>query len=253
MASVGEPILIKDYLDAYKENPRKATLQITREIERQLKERVIHIADPADDGWINQILEIQQNNLEHTFWPAYAESDELRQQQMGLVQRLNEKSEAEKAELKTLATDYFQKIKKKGYIDQAVAQPQHIHWYQTLFFMVGSFPALFGSITNFLPFTIAKKLATAKAKKIEFFSSVRLGTYLGVYLIQYFILLILCFLAGKSWLWIAVLASPFLGYFAVIYFDKLRLWREVWRVSYQDREGLLEERAGILALGLGNE
>lgn len=246
MASVGEPILIKDYLEVYKENPRKAILQITREIERQLKERVIHIADPADDVWINQILEIQQNNLESTFWPAYAESDTLRQKQMELTQRLNQKTETEKAQLKTLATNYFQKIEKKGYIDQAVAQQQHGSANASTFLMFGILPALFGSITNFLPFFIAKKLAKAKVKKIEFFSSVRLGTYLGVYLIQYFFLLILSFLVGKTWLWIAVLASPFFGYFAVVYFDKMRLWRETWRVSAMEEDELLREREEIL-------
>jgi len=249
MANVGEPILIKDYLDTYKENPRKAILQITREIERQLKARVIHIADPADDVWINQILEIQQNNLEDTLWPAYVESDELRKKQMELTERLNSKTDAEKAQLKTLVTNYFQKIKKKGYTDQAVAQPQHGSGNITTFLIVGILPALFGSITNFLPFFIAKKVAKAKAKKIEFYSSVRLGTYLGVYLIQYLFLLILGFLIGKIWLWVAVLASPFLGYFAVVYFDKLGLWRETWRVSALEEEGLLREREAVLSWG----
>lgn len=246
MANVGEPILIKDYLDDYKENPRKAILKITREVERQLKERVIHIADPADDVWVNQILEIQQNNLETTVWPGFAESDTLRQSQMKLVQRLNVKSEAEKVQLKSLVTNYFQKIKKKGYIDQAIAQPQHGSGGATTFLIFGILPALFGAITNFLPFFIAKKLATAKVKKIEFFSSVRLGTYLGVYLVQYLFLLILGFLIGKTWLWIAVLASPFFGYFAVLYFDKMGLWREAWRVSAIEEEALRKEREEIV-------
>ncbi len=246
MANVGEPILIKDYLDAYRENPRKAILQITREIERQLKERVIHIADPVDDSWINQILEIQQNNLESTVWPGYAETDMLRQQQMTLVQHLNEKTEAEKTALKNSITSYFQKIKKKGYSDQGIAQPQHGNLMNTLFLMIGFIPGLIGAVTNFIPFTIAKKLATAKVKKIEFFSSVRLGSYLGVYLIQYLILLILSFIVWKLWFLFAVLATPFLGYFAVIYFDKLGLWQAAQKVKAADRTELLQERKRIL-------
>lgn len=246
MANVGEPILIKDYLNAYRENPRKAILQITREIERQLKERVIHIADPADDSWINQILEIQQNNLESTVWPGYAETDTLRQQQMTLVQHLNEKTEAEKTALKNSITIYFQKIKKKGYLDQGIAQPQHGNLMNTLFLMIGFIPGLIGAVTNFIPFTIAKKLATAKVKKIEFFSSVRLGSYLGVYLIQYLILLILSFIVWKLWFLFAVLATPFLGYFAVIYFDKLGLWQAAQKVKAADRTELLQERKRIL-------
>ena len=246
MAKVGEPIPIKNYLDAYRENPRKAILQITREIERQLKEQVIHINDPVDDIWINQLLEVQQNNIEDTVWPGYAETDEFRQKQMELTQQLNEKSDSEKATLKAKAASYFQKLKEKGYTDQGVAQPMHGSFGVTLFLIFGWLPALLGAITNFIPFSMGKKIANDKVEKIEFFSSVRLGTYMGTYIIQYLILLILSFLVGNLWMWLAVLATPFLGYYSVNYFDKMRLWREARKVSVEEREGLMEERLGII-------
>lgn len=246
MANVGEPILIKDHLEAYKENPRKAILQITRRVEAQLKERVIHIADPADDVWINQLLEIQRNNLESTLLPAVVNADDLRQKEMALTQKLNAKSAEEKANLKSVATNYFQKIKEKGYTDQGVAQPQHGSLMVSLLLLIGLLPALVGAITNFIPFSLAKKIATDKVKKIEFFSSVRLGAYMGIYLIQYFVLLILSFLIGNVWMWIGLLAMPFIGYFAVLYFDKLGLWREARKVRGEDREGLLAERKRLM-------
>ncbi len=246
MANAGEPILIKDYLEAYKENPRKAILQITRKIDAQLKERVIHISDSADDVWVNQVLEIQRNNLESTLLPAFVDSDDLRKKEMALTQHLNAKTAEEKATLKSDTTNYFQKIKKKGYTDQGIAQPQHGNLMTSIFLLIGLVPALLGSITNFIPFTLAKKIATDKVKQIEFFSSVRLGAYLGIYIIQYLFLLILSFLVGKIWLWIAVLATPFLGYFAVLYFDKLGLWKEARKVTEEDRVALSAERDGIL-------
>jgi len=249
MAKVGEPIPIKNYLDAYKENPRKAILQITREIERQLKEHVIHINDPVDDIWINQLLEIQQNNIEVTVWSGYAETDEFRQKQMELTQQLNQKSESEKATLKTKAASYFKKLKKKGYIDQGVAQPQHGSFGVTLFLIIGWLPALLGAITNFIPFSMGKKIANDKVEKIEFFSSVRLGVYMGTYIVQYFILLILSFLIGNLWLWLAVLATPLLGYYSVNYFDKMGLWREARKVGAEDRDRLMEERLWIMNNG----
>ena len=247
MANAGEPILIKDYLEAYKENPRKAILQITRKLDSQLKERVIHIADPADDVWVNQILEIQRNNLESTLLPAFVDADELRKKEMALTQELNTKTAEEKNTLESSVSNYFQKIKKKGYTDQGIAQPQHGSLMTSLFLLIGFIPALLGSITNFIPFTLGKKIATDKVETIEFFSSVRLGAYLGTYLIQYFFLLILGFLIGKTWLWIAILATPFLGYFAVLYFDKFGLWREARKVSERDREVFLAEREGVLS------
>jgi len=246
MSNVGEPILIKDYLAAYQENPRKAILQITREIERQLKERVIHIDDREDDVWINQVLEIQRNNLEDTVWPAYVDDDQFRKKQMELTKVLNLKSSEEKEAIKKTAADYFQKIKKKGYTDQGIAQPQHGNFASSLFLLLGFLPAIFGAITNFLPFTVAKRIATAKVKKIEFFSSVRLGAYLGLYIVQYLFLLILSFLIGKLWFWLAVLATPFLGYFSVVYFDKMGLWREAKKVSAGDREVLMRERGAVM-------
>ncbi len=248
MANAGEPILIKDHLEAYKENPRKAILQITRKIEAQLKERVIHIANPEDDVWINQLLLIQRNNIERTVWPGYSEDDRLRQKEMALTQQLNSTTEQEKAMLKSAAANYFQKIEKKGYSDQGVAQPEHGSWMASLLLLIGFLPALAGAITNFIPFTVAKKIATTKVKKIEFFSSVRLGAYLGLYIVQYLFLLILSFLVGDLWMWLAVLATPFLGYFSVVYFDKLGLWREAWKVSGADREALMREREAVMKM-----
>ena len=70
-------------------------------------------------------------------------------------------------------------------------------------------------------------------------------------MIQYFILLILSFLVGNLWVWLAVLATPLLGRFAVIYFDKMGLWRETRKVGVEDREALMKER--LLIMGDFNE
>ena len=139
-----------------------------------------------------------------------------------------------------------EKLKEKDYTDQGVAQPKQGSLGVTLFLLVGFLPALFGAITNFIPFFMGKKIANDKVEKIEFFSSVRLGTYMGTYMVQYFILLILSFLIGNLWVWLAVLATPLLGYFSVQYFDKMSLWREARKVSVEERKGLMKERLGIM-------
>lgn len=248
MASVGTPIRIADYLDAHRENPRKAILQITREIQSQLSERVIHIDNPEDDKWINQILDIHRNNQLTNVLPTYVENSTLLNQELALVKKMNNLSPDNKKRVARETQDYSKLLKNKNLTDRGVVQPQHGHLKNTLLLMLGFIPFCWGWLSNFLPFYFGKKIATEKTRKIEFFSSVRLGTYLGVYLVQYFVLLLLALIVNQWLFWMIILATPIIGYFAVLYNDKLQLWREARAVPRGERAALLSARAELLKM-----
>lgn len=247
MASVGEPIRIADYLDVYNENPRKAVLQITRKIDEQLKARVIHIENPEDDKFVDQILDLHRHDVLRTIWPAYSDSNDLLEREMGIVRKINAMPQMDKDILKQQTDKYYSQLAAKNLTDRGVVQKEHANILSTLFLIIGAIPYLWGFLTNLIPFTIAKKLAKAKAKQIEFYSSLRLGTYLGTYTLQYLLLLIIAVIIGNAYLWVLILATPVLGYFAVLYQDKFKFWMEAQWVDENDRQYFFQNRRQILA------
>lgn len=246
MASVTAPIRIADYLEAYEENPRKAILQITRKVSEQLRSQVIHIDDPADDALVNRVLDIHRNNVVTSVWPPVEDTNDLLEREMAIVQQINAMDEAEKQDLQEKTEKYFQQLDAKSLTDRGIAQRQQASILSTLFLIVGAIPFLWGGLTNFLPFFVGKKIATEKTKQIEFFSSVRMGGYLGTYLLQYVVLLIIAAIAGNAYFALLVLATPLIGYFAVLYQDKFKFWMEAIWVKTEDRRYFSEERERII-------
>lgn len=248
MASAGTPIRIADYVEIHRENPRKAILQITRQIQSQLAERVIHIEDPADDTWINQVLDIHRNNQLIKVLPTYVENSTLLDQELALVHKMNKLPEKEKKQISRFVQDYFKLLNNKNLTDQGIAQPNHGSLFNSFLLVLGFIPFVWGWITNFIPFYTGKKIATEKASTIEFFSSVRLGTYMGVYIIQYLIFLILAFILNSWWCWMLVIVTPVTGYFAVLYGDKYSRWKAARAVPVGERAALLNMRSQIMKM-----
>lgn len=58
MISYGEPLFLKDYLDAYRENPRKAVGQLTHDLERNMRREIVQIDRDEDEVWANPLLDI---------------------------------------------------------------------------------------------------------------------------------------------------------------------------------------------------
>lgn len=252
-AEVGTPIAIKDYLPTYKENPRRAILQVTREIQRQLDERVIHIQNPEDDEWIDRLLLLHRNDWLTDFWPQYSTDSSLLRSEVSLAKNASELEESQKLTLAKKVNGYFEELEREGITDRGLAQSHQSGLRNTLF-LVLTFPIfLIGYMTNFLPFLVAKKVADQTVKRLEFHSSIRLGVCLAVYLIQFILLFAIVasvsvFMFGKG-LWVLLLLLiPFLGYFAVFYQDVQQRWSEARKVGQMDqatREVLVKKREAL--------
>ena len=254
LVDTGDPILLKDYLGAYRENPRKAILQITREIQKQLKERVIHIDKDEDADWINMLLKINRNDQLVRFWPSnLTNENKLLREEVGIADKANSMSVEEKKQIAQNIGQYQQALKGHGLTDKGLSQHQTYKW-SDLLFLVMTFPLFLpGFLTNYIPFYFGKKVADAKVKRPEFHLSIRLGVCLAVYTVQFLLLIIvtvaMAIYFANPYLAMLVLAVPFLGYFSVNYQDIYKRWRAVLKAHQIDRkelEQLKQKRKAIL-------
>ncbi|RMG77436.1 MAG: hypothetical protein D6714_19825, partial [Bacteroidetes bacterium] len=218
------PIPLKDFIEAYRENDRKAIRQITLAIEKGLRARVIHVEDPADDTFVNQLLDLHRNAQKIPRFPLVErQNDALFKSEWALTEWVNQLPEPRKNTLKKQVADYFRDLKTHRVADFGVARPDRVSLANALFLVLGFLPFLAGFVFHFLPLWGAVKIADKTVRKIEFHASVRIGAGVALGLVYYLLwLAVLLFAGGISWA-LGLLAAPFVGMFAVIWYD---LWRE---------------------------
>lgn len=250
MNAVGEPILLEDYLDAYKENPRKAVKKITDEITRQLKASVVHIADDADAPFTDHILSYKRNDRNKTLLPYKSRTNTPIIEELHIANTVNNMEAEDKTKVRQQVEHYQGLLQKYKLGDFGVAQPDYYHFAYNLFFLLG-FPFWLIGYGLFykIPFGIAQSFADKKVKKPAFYGSIILGFSLVIYMIPTLILLLVA-LFTLSWKLLAgILIFYALIYFGVHYLDFYKAQQEAkgWKgLSDGERAELLEARGTVM-------
>ncbi len=245
MMDFGEPIYLKDLMPVYEENPRKAVKQLTDLIAVELKKRVIHIDDEADDKWLNRLLEIQRNDIEKSKIPTLTSSDTLLKREFETVTRVNQMDQLEKEKLKSALEEYQENLEKYEMKDEGIAQPEANSLMKTIYLILGFIPFVFGAIFNSLPLWLGKKVADDKVKKVEFYSSIRYGVMLVSYTIIWFTFLVIAMATGNGVLLVLVLLAPFLGFHALFFQETWEKWKAAGafkKLAQDARSALIEKR-----------
>ena len=235
MAEVGQPINLQDYMTAYKENPRKAVRQITVEIQNQLNDLVIHIDKDEDVALTDRLLLINRNNFIQNVLPRVSNDNTLLHEEVQIAREINGMEAAERNELEVKVGAYFGELKKQNISDLGLAQSFQFNFKNTFLLLLGFIPFLWGFLTNFIPFLIAKRVADAKVKRLEFHSSVRLGVCFAVYSLLFLIGLITALIIGNKLFIGLVLIMPICGHLAVLYQDVFHYWNEARKVKGMDK------------------
>ncbi len=249
MNAVGDPILLEDYLDAYKENPRKAVKKITDEITRQLKETVVHIADDADAPFTDHILTYKRNDRNKTLLPYKIRSNQPILEELHITKTINTMDTDDKEKLRQQVEHYQQLLDQNKLTDFGVAQPNYYSFGYNLFFLLGLPFWLIGYVSYKIPFGIARSFADKKVKLPAFYGSVILGLSLVIFMIPTLILLLIA-LFTLSWkLLVGVLLFYAMVYFSVHYKDFYLAQQEskAWK-GLTEKEGaeLLAARGAVM-------
>lgn len=236
MIDFGEPIRVADYRETYAANGARAVNEVTKELAKRLYERVIHIQDPADDGWVEQLLTVARHNRPPRLLPLFATDDAPLREEKQLVETVNAMSEEEKLVLRSKVEAYFSALGQAGVTDRGLMDHTSYSVGSALLLGLGWVPYLVGYALNVLPLWLGSRLAGKLAKTVEFRASVAIIATMAIYLIYWVLWLVAALVVGKTWLIAIALVMPIVGYFALIYRDIDLRWKACQKASTLDDE-----------------
>ncbi len=210
---VGKAIAVKDYYPLYKENQARGVNELTREIEKKMRELVPHLNDKENDRLIEEVQEIYKQQWLDQHGLEEGKLEDQQQYWQHIITRLNElnaNSPDLMVGLRKQVHIYIQQLQHFGLRDHLIRHSQNPP--QLILKLTGlimGYPVyLIGKIIHFVPWYSAKKIADKAFKDIEFHSSVNMVS--GSFIAQ------LWFIAELIILWFIFKSIPVLGAFTII-------------------------------------
>jgi glycerol-3-phosphate O-acyltransferase/dihydroxyacetone phosphate acyltransferase len=229
-----EPFSIRELQEIYKISPAKALLAFNQKVEAGLNEQVIIVKNPENDWIAEQLLIIARNNFVLPFFRWRFDSDERRQLEKGITDKINFLSDALKPELvsiKEKVEKYTALLRKYNLKDENIARKLDWGFVRYLSVILGFPLFLAGYIANLIPFIVPRVICKTLIKDLRFYSSVYIGLGTVLYLIYFPVIVILGWIFAG---WAGVIAgflTPFLGYLVLFYqeivierFHTFRYW-----------------------------
>lgn len=253
MIATGEPIYLKDYLEIYKKNDRRAIKLMTDELSRRMKPLILHIDNAEDDELVDVLLDINRNDFSEKILPIKDKGRVLFDQELAITKKVNEMGAVEKNLLKAKAQTYKTQLVENSLEDIGLSQLRYDNIKTTLFLFLGYFTFIVGFFFNFLPFYFARYFSDKKVSKVEFYSSVLFGAGMAACIVYFFLWGLFFAIVdvpnvngwGELLLWFAI---PVLGYFALLYDELWDKWSMQIRFKRMDKtvqEQLLALRADL--------
>ncbi len=180
---VGEPIIVKDYYEEYKQQAPQAILKLTKEIEDRLKPLTLNLIDKENDVVIEQlqfILKkeyIQEHNLN------YNKLEDHQKYWQYIVSKLNQLMEQRPKELASfrekvnIYSNQLNQLKLRDHLIYIASKSKSYITIINFFLLIVGFPVYaIGKVLNFIPYYFAKRIADKTCKNIEFYTAVNFGT-----------------------------------------------------------------------------
>lgn len=246
----GDPIYAKDYAEHYKINPRDTVDEVTAELQRRMRELVIHVQDPQNDKLADKLLPIIQNSFPDRGYPPTNRSSPFTSIQYDAIEQLNALDRVEVNALDATIDDYQRTLTEGDVTDSGLANQGYGNMGRAIFLLLLGSIATVGFLINYPIAVLIQARAKKMVKNVQFFSSVRWSVGLGVYIVYTFLWMLLGAVILR---WFAILIPvvfPLLGYFFLQWFESFKLWRESARIkslSDDQREKLMGMRTKILA------
>ncbi len=233
MIDFGTPIRASEYLELYQKDANKAVNELTEELSKRLRERVIHIADPVDDELAERLLEYNRNETNEIFWPVTVKNDKLLLQQFEIVENLNILSPVNKKDFIS-ALDVYEKLLQEHKItDYCLLHPGASFW-KKIFCLLGWIPAKLGRWINILPFALSNYLGGRFAPSIEFRASIAGITGSFFWILYFLFILAIIWAFGGFTTAMLAFSLPVLGYFNIIHGELCQRWSESEKASRLD-------------------
>lgn len=226
----GLPVFVKDHYPAFQNNENQGIAQLTQSVAEGLKANMVHIDDEADDELAEHLLRLARNQKNASIFPfVKAQEQPLRKAQQ-VVTAVNRMSDLKKTTLQEKVRQYVENLTHYNVTDFGM---RHKSWFsigQLMVVVMGFVPFVLGVVGNILPYGLAKAVGT-KADDVETRMSAVLLSFLVIYLpYLFFVAVIGWFAVGWIGMGIALLL-PSLGYFALLYQERLGYFSAAYRAK----------------------
>lgn len=245
----GAPILIKDYVQLYNENPNLAIQTVTDEISKGMKTTIVHLENLHDDELFDHLAEISINNQGKSVFPIVRHENLQLNKEKSIAAHINQLNDENKTSLQSNVNKYFKSINKLGLSDLVVANEKKATTIPLMLYAVGLFLCLPALLFYALPIWVSKTIALKKVHVLEFKSPVlfALSTFLCViWNVLFLVPSILLFGLKSIFAFIAIFIMAFIGlifYEKLIYYIKLLKYKLLPIIS---RKELLSQRNQIV-------
>lgn len=247
LLSCGEIIHLKDYKELYEENPAKAILQLTKEIEKGMQANITYIKDKKLADFLEHLLMLSRKGMNVWCYDKKLSLESRFKYSKALANRINAefKEDDQWANLKEKTQQYFEKLRKNDIHENEVyrysTSQKKPNIARTLFFTLCWPIMLVGVIHNIIPYLFVKKFVEKKFRRRVFWSGVK--TVMGMIVMGLFhlplIFLFYHYVYPSYWLGFAYYwAVPVIT--GTIAYEYIRLFKASMKFKKQPDQKLAE-------------
>lgn len=259
--NVGEPLLVKDFIEAYRLNPARGQNLFLQALEPKMKALITHIDQKHNDQAMyfyedlckkDLIREkgLDPKNLSHDFEVLHEMTDRLN--------RAAANDQLLVDEFRDKAKKYFASLRKQGLRDWII-NPKQNAGVNTLcllarcLLLAAGFPIyLTGMIGNFPPLLATHRLTKKIIKFKEFYASIALGVGLFLFTLNYLFWLLLIYALSPNVFWPLLCCVSFglSGWFSLYYHPfALKTFGVARALKNKDKvQQLQQQRKDLLSL-----
>jgi 1-acyl-sn-glycerol-3-phosphate acyltransferase len=253
MIHFGKPLLVHEYLDAYRENPANGLRELTEALRGELEKHVVTIEEKGDEKWVDQLLVMYRNDQAHAFAPQTVYDGSRLANEKRITALVNDMPEGEKEPWKRTVEAYARELNRYGASDRALVAGGKMPWTSFLLLIMGAPLFLLALVFHLPPLWLAGKIGYGKrVPRYEFKASVAMATGLVLYQLWGIVLLIAgLLLAGLLGALVLVLGGlALLGWFGLWYLhavERAKTHLEYRKMPREAQEELRGRRAEIAA------
>lgn len=235
LISNGEPILLNDFRQAYEENPDKVVTEVTRLIEKQMKDQITHVEDENLAPVHERLMIITGKGMSAT-----DESSEFTLKQRWIFSKqLAAKFNAVNADDTTLnklnqrATNLLNQLEKEGLQPEDIDHAQESNYLVKKYFkLLCLFPfAFLGFVHCFIPYYFVKSWVEKTFKRAVFWGSTKVIVGLFAFGIINIPIVWLLFSFAGNYSWFGWIYYVLIGFFWVAFGDFRLTYRLILRAK----------------------
>ncbi len=236
----GHPIAVQSYMELLKEGKQnKAITDFNTKLYEDLEREMVIIKDSSNDQVGNQYLLMARNQYKPAFFGFFKKTKKRFLAEKRAANDLNHLSETNPESFETFrnnVSNYFETFKNLKIKDKYFAIPLFEKILYLIFTIVFAVPALVGLLLNFIPVRMAKNIAGAKVKKIEFYDSVYMGSAAIIGIIYSLLLIIIC-MGFIGWIGVFMgIGIRLLGYL-FLFWQEAAFNTKYWYIVLLTRKG----------------